>query len=93
MSHPLIQELLTLLGQPGDVRQHFIQWRERCEQALADMPEDDARAFLETLQPLLQKNRSLFEQESQSLLDDLVQGQPNPKSQAAAKRYKDTGQL
>lgn len=93
MAHPLIQELLVLLGQPGDVKQHFAQWRKRCERALAEMPEQDARAFLEALQPLLQKNRALFEQESQSLLDDLIQGQPSPKGKAAAKHYNDMGKL
>lgn len=93
MAHPLTQELLVLLGQPGDVKQNFAQWRERCEQALAEMPDDEARAFLESLQPLLQENRALFEQESQSLLDDLVQGQASPKGKAAAKHYKDMGKL
>jgi hypothetical protein len=93
MTHPLVDELLTLMGKPGDVQQHFEQWRERCEAALDEMTEADARAFLETLQPLLQENRALFERESKTLLATLVKGHDNPKRKAAAKQYTDTGKL
>ncbi|WP_146171266.1 hypothetical protein [Saccharospirillum sp. MSK14-1] len=92
-SDPLIEELLSILGQPDNINAHFKNWRQRCAQHLQSLPESKRRSWLENVQRILAENRALYTEESQVIFDTLVQTPPSPRRKAQAKRYRTVGDL
>lgn len=93
MAHPLVQELVNLLGQRDNLNPAFDQWRQRCARELRNLPADQRSALVTQLQEILTENRALFEQESQAIFDTLVEAPPSPRKKAQAKRYRTIGDL
>ncbi|WP_028671869.1 hypothetical protein [Saccharospirillum impatiens] len=89
----LVKQLRTILEQPDRLYVTLPAWQEALAEALKTMPQSRAEALLNEVQAVIQKNRSLFEQESLSILDTLVKQPDAAQTRAKAGRYKDVGKL
>lgn len=91
--HSLVTQLQTILEQPDRLSVTLPAWQEELADALKNLSQARAEALLNEVQTVIQENRTLFEQESLSILNTLVQ-QPNAaRTKAKAGRYKDVGKL
>lgn len=91
--HILITRLQAILEQPDRLSVTLPAWQEEMAEALQALPQTRAEALLAEVQAVIQENRTLFEKESLSILNTLVQ-QPNAaRTKAKAGRYKDVGKL
>lgn len=91
--HSLVAQLQTILEQPDRLAVTLPAWQEELAEALKTLPKSRAEALLNEVQTVIHENRTLFEQESLSILNTLVQ-QPNAaRTKAKAGRYKDVGKL
>lgn len=91
--HSLVTQLQTILEQPDRLSVTLPAWQEKLAKTLQTLPKPHAEALLSEVQAVIRENRTLFEQESLSILDTLVQ-QPNAaRTKAKAGRYKDVGKL
>lgn len=94
MHHPLVQEFVQLLSHTQDLNRTFDDWRQRCATQLQAMPNQERRAVIEKLREVLVENRALLEQESQLILDELVDPKRNhPADAAKAIQYKNIKEL
>ncbi|WP_108124488.1 hypothetical protein [Saccharospirillum mangrovi] len=93
MSHPLIEQLIALMGQSGNPAPAFEQWRQKCARELNRLAEPKRRELIEQLQQVLAENRQLFQQESQHIINELVQTPPSPLKEAQAKHYRSVRDL
>ncbi len=93
VQHALVTRLQAILEQPDRLSVTLPAWQEKMVEALQALPQARAEALLNDVQTVIQENRTLFEQESLSILSTLVQ-QPNAaRTKAKAGRYKDVGKL
>lgn len=91
--HYLVIQLQNILEQPDRLSVTLPAWQEELAEALKTLSQARAEALLNEVQTVIQENRTLFEQESLSILNTLVQ-QPNAaRTKAKAGRYKDVGKL
>lgn len=91
--YSLTTQLQTIMEQPGRISVTLPAWQEELAEALKTLPKTRAEALLNEVQAVIRENRTLFEQESLSILNTLVQ-QPNAAQiKAKAGRYKDVGKL
>ncbi len=91
--HSLVTQLHIILEQPDRLSVTLPAWQEELAEALKTLSQARAEALLNEVQAVIQENRTLFEQESLSILNTLVQ-QPNAaRTKAKAGRYKDVGKL
>lgn len=91
--HILVTRLQAILEQPDRLAVALPAWQEALVEALQTLSKTRAEALLNEVQAVVRENRALFENESLSILDTLVQ-QPNAaRSRAKAGRYKDVGKL
>ncbi|WP_127555168.1 hypothetical protein [Saccharospirillum alexandrii] len=91
--HILVTRLQATLEQPDRLAVTLPAWQEALVEALQTLSKARAEALLNEVQAVIRENRALFENESLSILDTLVQ-QPNAaRSRAKAGRYKDVGKL
>lgn len=91
--HILVTRLQAILEQPDRLSVALPAWREAMAEALQALPQTRAETLLGDVRAVIQENRTLFEQESLSILNTLVQ-QPNAaRTRAKAGHYKDVGKL
>lgn len=91
--HRLVTQLESILEQPDRLAVTLPAWQEELAETLQTLPKSHAEALLIDVRTVIQENRSLFEQESLSILSTLVQ-QPNAaRTKAKAGRYQDVGKL
>jgi len=91
--HILVTRLQAILEQPDRLAVTLPAWQEALVEALQTLSKTRAEALLNEAQAVIQENRTLFEQESLSILNTLVQ-QPNAaRTKAKAGQYKDVGKL
>lgn len=91
--HTLVTRLHVILEQPDRLSLTLPAWQKEMADALQTLSQTQAEALLEEVQAVIQQNRTLFEQESLTILNTLVQ-QPNAaRTKAIAGRYKDVGKL
>lgn len=91
--HALVSQLQRILEKPDSLSVTLPNWQEALIESLQTMPRVQAEALLNEVQTVIQENRILFEQESLSILNTLVQ-QPNAaRTKAKASRYKDVDKL
>lgn len=90
----LLDDLDRLLMQPDRLTTTMPVWRDDVEAALPNLSREDASALLSEAQRRLDENRSLFENESQTLLNTLidVHGGRRP-SEKKVNQYRDIDQL
>lgn len=93
VKHPLVNQLQTILEQPDRLFVTLPAWQEALAEALQAMPRKRAEALLREVKAVVHENRSLFEQESLSILDTLVQRPDAARSKARAGRYRDVDKL
>lgn len=93
IEHTLVNQLQTILEQPDRLSVTLPAWQEELADALKNLPQNRAEALLNEVQTVIQENRTLFEEESLSILNTLIQ-QPNAaRTKSKAGRYKDVGKL
>lgn len=91
--HRLVKQLQSMLEQPDRLSITLPVWREELAEALQTMPQPKAEALLNEVKTILDENRTLFEQESLTILRTLVQQPGAARTRAKAGRYKDVGKL
>lgn len=93
VKHSLVSRLQAILEQPDRLSVNLPIWQEELSEALQTMPQAQVEALLKEVQAVVHQNRTMFEQESLTILNTLVQ-QPNvARTKAKASRYKDVGKL
>jgi hypothetical protein len=93
VKHSLETQLQTILEQPDRLAVTLPAWQEELADALQTLPKSRAEALLNEVQTVIHENRTLFEQESLSILNTLVQQPDAAHTKAKAGRYKDVGKL
>lgn len=93
VSETLIDDLIQLLGQPHNIDAGFADWRERGAEHLRTLAPSERQAWLDRVQQILAENRTLFQQERQHLINELVHTPPSPRKEAQAKHYRSVRDL
>lgn len=91
--HILVTRLQAILEQPDRLAVTLPAWQKALVEALQTLSKARGEALLNEVQAVIRENRALFENESLSILDTLVQQPSAARSRAKAGRYKDVGKL